>query len=97
MQELYWCRYKGDSKTSYILIYPLEESEGKVKCLLAEKLSDNTVTIMRDHLLYIDIMTPQEKIDWFKEYCPEYGKAFRTYSTDPSKLTILRKYEIKKL
>ena len=96
MGQLYWCRYQkqGSNKPSYTLIYHLDTSHGKIKCLAVDHLSEEMVKIIRKGSKELNNMDYEAKIAWLKENCEESMQAFRTLDEDPEKFQILEKYNI---
>ena len=89
--ELYWCKIKD----SYRLIFPIFEDELYIKYFNASKIDKFNITLIRQALRLLKLMTYEERYVWIKNNCPEMVKEFRT--SKRYEVTITKKYPLTEL
>ena len=92
--ELIWARYdKKDSSKFYLLFY-LGERDNLVSAIIADRVPENEIAIIRANLAQLRIWDQQTIQEWVKQTLPtSYTNAYRMFEKD--KLEILQTYGLK--
>lgn len=94
MARLTWINYEGqDSQKRNYLFLELGTSGGNICGLIADKISPQEITLIRQNAEVLSKMELEEIMEWLRKSCPDSIKAFRTLK--PDKMVVLNAYPLK--
>jgi hypothetical protein len=94
--DLIWTHYKKGVLSSYYLLVFLGQSDSDLVALIADKIPDSEIAILRSQLKYIRSMDIVTLVEWVKVYMPvAYGNAF--FKKPMSRFDFRKIYDLKEL
>ncbi len=91
--ELAWTKYKSTTISNQLILI-LGIQGGKTYGILAERVPDKEITLIKQNKTLLEGFDLSARLTWLKRHTPmTYSKSLRTYQT--SNLELLKVYPIK--